>query len=776
MSTLDLMLADRTARRTYLATLRPVAHVAGHIAVEAAAGRLTTATPGLFDGLEPGDRLRLTGNGAAFWLSVVTVAGGGTVLAFAAPDPAPAEMAAAARVLKGAVLRTLATRSYTTDPQETPPNRLYRARLAAGTRGERSLFDGGRLRSGSVAGRATLVLDDLDRRLSPWRGWAWAGRPALVEVGAVKPYARADFGLVLDHVVVAAGWTDDTLTIETADRQALIDRAPWSRPYQGTGGFQGEPAARGARAPLCFGWVEHCRPRKVGKSGGLEIWQFHDGPVAAHDPSWHRVTARGTVLTYTAGTPGAGQWTLDAARGCILTGGAVDEPLTARVKGCAAGSFAETAGQIVRRLATRALLDGDVAFDALTVGTGARTLTLPGLPLAAGERVLVAAMAEQSAWMSGLVTAQDPATGATQVTVDEAAGAGSFNEWTVNRLGLTAVDAASFTALDTAWPHPMGLYLANEGEGADGLLSAFDRIMLSADGWHDQGRGGVLRVGRLGTGTPKRAIRGGRLEELREIPLQPAPYRITVGFRPNFAPLADNDLVEAVRAEVVSFGEFESTTGWTLGTGWTIAGGRATAAAGTASSLSRTITPAVADRYTLRLVVSSLTAGALTVTVNGTAVGAAITAAGTVERAVDLAAIGQTLSLDKSADFAGTVELVSLRSSRHAELTGACLLTDPALLPDIRAVAGRESRPLTVVSLLRDKTHAEALRDRLRDWHAAGPRAWQLVQNAAGLTDELGDTVTLSDATPGLVGGRALQIVQIDDDYIDETVSCVGIG
>jgi hypothetical protein len=74
---------------------------------------------------------------------------------------------------------------------------------------------------------------------------------------------------------------------------------------------------------------------------------------------------------------------------------------------------------------------------------------------------------------------------------------------------------------------------------------------------------------------------------------------------------------DATRVNLLSNGDFATDTVWSKGAGWTIASGKATHAAGTASSLSQTVAMADGDVMRIGFDVSGRTAGAVTAGLTG---------------------------------------------------------------------------------------------------------------------------------------------------------------
>lgn len=116
--------------------------------------------------------------------------------------------------------------------------------------------------------------------------------------------------------------------------------------------------------------------------------------------------------------------------------------------------------------------------------------------------------------------------------------------------------------------------------------------------------------------------------------------------------------------ELVTNGDFATAAGWTLGAGWSIGAGVATAAAATASDLSRPVALTPGRMYRVTFTVTR-TAGTLTFKTNGSALGygasSAISVGGTYSR-LFRATVGSTsIVFSKDAAFAGTIDNVSVK-------------------------------------------------------------------------------------------------------------------
>ncbi len=117
--------------------------------------------------------------------------------------------------------------------------------------------------------------------------------------------------------------------------------------------------------------------------------------------------------------------------------------------------------------------------------------------------------------------------------------------------------------------------------------------------------------------------------------------------------------------ELITNGDFGSSSGWTAGTGWSIGAGVATATAGTASDLSRTI-PAMEPGKTYEIVVTvTRTAGSLTIKTDGGTLGSTSTPIShsitALSRTFYAPAGSTSIVFSKDATFAGTIDDVSIK-------------------------------------------------------------------------------------------------------------------
>lgn len=116
-------------------------------------------------------------------------------------------------------------------------------------------------------------------------------------------------------------------------------------------------------------------------------------------------------------------------------------------------------------------------------------------------------------------------------------------------------------------------------------------------------------------------------------------------------------------AVTVANGTFAADSDWTKGTGWTIANGVATKAAGTASVLSQAVSLTPGNTYLVTYTITR-TAGTLTPQFTGgtTVSGTGRVLSGNYESILIAVTGNTTLAFSASADFAGTLDTVTLSS------------------------------------------------------------------------------------------------------------------
>ena len=773
------LLRDPFAPRDYLVTVQPHAIARGSISV--AAGGVYASAGKLFKGLMAGDILAASGFAVAgkndpLVVTQVDPAGGWIVTARATT----AEAAGSGRLIQGVVTRYFSTHGYTTGPAETPANAHYDDGVEVALRFSRSLFNGGFIGGQSIPGFGDVVLQNTDGSRDHFRRWGWAGKRITVELGA-PTFARADYGVIFDGLTGGVEVTDETVTIQISDFQALLDRIPWSPAYRGSGGLEGTVDTKSLLRPLAYGWVHHCQPQFVGIVGGRHVYQFHDGEVAAYDATWHELYDQGVPLPYqpTLASLVPGQWHLDVANGLVILGGSPAGTISMRTKGCAfGGTFVDTTAAIIRRIAqTRLILDTDLSTTSNSVGTGSKAWTVPStMRFAVGVYALVAKTDDmENVWMFGPVTAWNPGTGLLTVNVTRSSGAGAgVTNWTVAKIGFAdaELDLPSFTALDAAAPAKIGIYLAEEQTA----LETFDFAVSGVGGHFGFTRAGLFQLGRYvaPTGTPALTLDGADVLALTREPTDAPVWWAALGYARNWGVLSGNDIAASVRENAVTGGTFDSASGWTVPAGWAIGGGVATAtAAGT--TLTRPITLVVGQRYTLRADVT-VTAGSVTFQHGATAIGAAVSASASIAREF-VAAAGSTAINMVGSGFSGTVDNVSITATRLAFLQTEYRYTTPVTDGQVRTIYGPTSPQLLRETPLRDEADAQAETQRLLALFSQPADLFRVSAKTEPFSTDVGAETLLIDATRfGLQDGLSNRILQIEEDASDNRVNLLVRG
>lgn len=770
------LIANPYAERLYLVTVQPYAIIRASMATQASGNRLVAAA-GTFSGLQRLDTgLTLTRPSLAnATVSVTQVADDGSWVALSGVTLTDA--ASATCVLQGIVTRYFSTDGYTTTPSETPPSRWYEARVEVALVFSRSMYSGSAIGGQSIPGYGEIQLHALDGALDSYRSWGWAGRRVRVELGG-RGFARADFGVIFDGLTSGISLSDEMLTISVTDWSSLLDQDLYTPLYRGTGSVEGGSDLKGTAKPLCIGKVQNIEPTLIGIVDGRWCYQVHDGPIAAYDSSWHKASDQGQPLTYVSSAPAAGQWTLDATRGLIIVGGgsgsgSAPTLLTADIIGTSEVPVASAARVLEYLARQRLLLDAAVSTSSVAVGTGSRTLTLTDtMPLGMGGRALVQKSDDPTGvWMVGTVTGWSG--GTLTLNVTESAGVGTYADWTVTKLGLLESEIASdgtsstFDLLHTAVPAPIGLYLAD----ATNALSAMDEIANSIGAWYGFDRDGRFDCGILTAPEDQDTVLTLTRAQVLELQLlEPvAPrWRTTIGYARNWRVMSSDELSGDTRRNAVSGGTFDAAGSWTLGTGWAISGGQATATAGTASSLSQSVTLTAGQKWEVAADVT-VTAGTVRITLGGVDITGTISASGPILVEVNGAGT-QTLAVEKSATFVGAIDNIAITTTRLAFLLSEYRDAADADA-STRAIYGPQAIDQRIDTLLTEESDALAQAVKQQALHGAARDIFEVTAKLQPFSADIGKSVFISDDRFGLAAGRKLLVLGMQEDASDNRVT-----
>jgi hypothetical protein len=155
------------------------------------------------------------------------------------------------------------------------------------------------------------------------------------QAGATTP-SLADARVLFKGIMAGVGYGLDRATVAVRSRDALLGSDVQSVLYQGTGGAEGGADLKDKPKPVALGTSFGVAPVYLGVIGGKHSFQVSGGaalPIADVGAFFDK----GLALTQVGGTPGAGQYAVDAATGIVTIGGAAPAFPTCDVEGYAPG-------------------------------------------------------------------------------------------------------------------------------------------------------------------------------------------------------------------------------------------------------------------------------------------------------------------------------------------------------------------------------------------------------------------------------------------------------
>jgi len=256
---------------------------------------------------------------------------------------------------------------FITGPSDDPANTYFEPRLTFALNFERQLFAGGRLSGRSLPGAGTLQLNNADGALDTMTELAFDGRRVRVLLGG-EGFAYAEFAVIFDGTADGIEVDDEVMTVRLRDLQSRFEAGLDRGIYGGTGGLDGRSGLKDREKPLTFGRVFHVPAILVDPA--TLTYQVHDGAIESIDA----VYDSGLALTKVAGSPSAGQFSVDASDGTFTLGASAAGPVTADVRGDkSSGSYVETvAGLIQRLVSTRLAGDETVSVNTAAFQHGDR--------------------------------------------------------------------------------------------------------------------------------------------------------------------------------------------------------------------------------------------------------------------------------------------------------------------------------------------------------------------------------------------------------------------
>jgi hypothetical protein len=428
------------------------------------------------------------------------------------------------------------THGTISEPGDTPPNQYFDARLKRAYQFERSMFEANpiRLSGSSVPGFGSITLINTDGALDDLPDYGWGGRRVRVWLGG-KDFALSEFGLVFDGVAEDCLHGDNEITVTLRDRKSQLDREIQPSVFAGSGGVEGGADVANRRKPIPFGICRNVPLLYLGVNDGKHTFWVGSNIIGVT-----AVRDLGIALTFTAGTPGSAQWTVDLDTGILTLGGSFIGPICADIIGTRYLSVASATSW--------------------TVGTGSKAFTVTaGQPLAVGMKVRVTRdAAPTTTYGDGVITGYSGTT--LTVNITSVSGSGTHTDWTISpwgtvagvvkavagSMGVSTFDAASFAAMDADQPATVGYYIPEGGNALEHL----DAICNGGSCNHGFNRAGEYQIGRLEVpGTPDDNFGKSDIidDALTSEAIEDPNYEIVVRYKRNWSgSMTDSQLAGAV--------------------------------------------------------------------------------------------------------------------------------------------------------------------------------------------------------------------------------------
>lgn len=234
----------------------------------------------------------------------------------------------------------LSDRGYVSGPAETPANTYFDPRVIEALNFERAMFRSTKLGGESIPSFGAIELANADGGLDAFAGYAWDDREVEVKVGEKGANLSQHF-TIFKGQSKSVEFNDLTLRVVIRDGQDKFTRTFPPNTYAGTGGNEGSAIMEGVAKPICLGEVFNITPVLVDDTTATAyVYQVHDGQIES------------IVAVYENGVATTG-FTADLTNGRFTMTAAVTGNITCDVKGAKpSGSYKETAGEIIRFLAT----------------------------------------------------------------------------------------------------------------------------------------------------------------------------------------------------------------------------------------------------------------------------------------------------------------------------------------------------------------------------------------------------------------------------------------
>lgn len=245
------------------------------------------------------------------------------------------------------------------------PNRLYNPVLIEPANLRRALF-GDITRGGGESGYGLMKLSNVDRMLSSYRNYKFGTLQILryVPESDLASAVPVFCGRVSRPDWVYAGQSQASLTLNLRDAFFVVEGSVQTDRYAGEAEsgdiLSGPEGLQDALLPRSFGNLSQGHVGGVLVSPADQIWQLHDGPLAAITEIYDRGDSAGytsdgdlSEAAFLAATPAADRYVTHLAKGLVKLGGS---PV-----GEVGFSFVQEAGLTPRALIKTLLLEAGVS-------------------------------------------------------------------------------------------------------------------------------------------------------------------------------------------------------------------------------------------------------------------------------------------------------------------------------------------------------------------------------------------------------------------------------
>lgn len=780
MSSFSELLENPFAARRYLVVadpLDPDSIVTG-VNISVTGGNTLNSAASAFGGFAAGDRIQVvgfTGAGAAnnrrFTVSsataaaIVTVEGGMT------------NIAAADSVAVGKAVRKyfsdikFVTPGTVTTPTGSPTvsaNTYFEARIDVALFFDRSMYSGNTIGGASIPGQGWIDIINQDGELDALRGWEWGKCPIWVMLGG-DGFSYDEYGLLLAGVSETIQMSSDKMRILVRDFQAALDIEIQSNKYAGTGGSEGGSALLDQLKPMSYGRFRNAEITPLGLIDGRFTFQYNDTRSAAYDSEWHKIYDQGVTLNYVTASPGANQWTMSASASTITLGGQPAGLITMDGLGDENSidqGNPQAVGSASITLRSNAASSSNVfagAYVRIESGTGSSQCVLVSSYDGATKVATLAAawsgstpttgsryvMGGSIGFISRRIVSSRPAAQPVLINPDDMAVTQNavFDALTLGAMKLGAC--------------PIGYYLPAGG----GMLAVLDEIVNSAGASYGFDRSAKFELLRFSApSTSSLTIVKNEILGIDRNPTAAPIRKMTIGYLKNWRVQVGGDVAQSVADNIVTNGNFDTSSGWTFGSGWSFSSANnAVAVSGSASTLSRTISQVNTLTYAIGGSVTR-TAGTLQPMVGTRSLGAAISATGTFSVEF-VGGTESTIAFTKDAAFIGDIDGVYIRP-----------LWADFLRREFRTISSVDT---TIFS--RDETRVDGVLDLLVDATAEAARQLALLKvrrdvfvvtcKIQPFSVDIGDTVTLVYDRWGLDAGRDFIVIAIKESAVFNTAT-----